>query len=247
MVDFQERDTRFDGTDADGATDEAEADQTDDERESDHDGHEHDGEDHDEQGEHVSDDQDTTSEQDAHHDEHPHDDHAHDHHAHDVSELGVAVVTVSSSRTLDADPSGDAIASALEASGHEVVTRELVGDSLDGVQAIVDALVDRQDVDAVVTTGGTGVSPDDVTVEAVRPLFEKDLPGFGETFRRLSFEAVGTRVVGTRAVGGIADGVPVFALPGSENAVRLGIEEVILPELGHLAGLATRGMDDDEE
>lgn len=235
MVDFQERDTRFDGTDADEATETAGADETGDEQESDHE-------------ERGADD----SHDDHGHDEHAHEDHEHahddhDHHAHDVSQLGVAVVTVSTSRTLEEDPSGDAIVTALEEAGHDVVTRELVGDSLDGVQSIVDALVDRRDVDAVVTTGGTGVSPDDVTVEAVRPLFEKDLPGFGETFRRLSFEEVGTRVVGTRAVAGIADGVPVFALPGSENAVRLGVEEVILPEVGHLAGLATRGMDDDEE
>ncbi|MFB6125570.1 MAG: molybdenum cofactor biosynthesis protein B [Halanaeroarchaeum sp.] len=241
MVDFQERDTRFDGTDADGATADAGADETGDEGESDQGtagGHDEPDQGHDD-GHHSHDDHDTHGHDDAHA--------GRDHHAHDVSEVGVAVVTVSTSRSLEEDPSGDAIVSAAEAAGHTIVTRELVGDSLDGVQSIVDALVDRQDVDAVVTTGGTGVSPDDVTVEAVRPLFEKDLPGFGETFRRLSFEEVGTRVVGTRAVAGIADGVPVFALPGSENAVRLGIEAVILPELGHLAGLATRGMDDDEE
>jgi molybdenum cofactor biosynthesis protein B len=173
--------------------------------------------------------------------------HGHEHHAHDKSELGVGVVTVTSSRSLDADPSGDAIESAVEAAGHTVETRELVGDSRDSIQSIVDTLVDRDDVDLVITNGGTGVSPDDVTIEAVRPIFEKDLPGFGEVFRSLSYEDIGTRVVGTRATAGIANGVPVFALPGSENAVTLATEEVILPEAGHLAGLATRDRDEDEE
>jgi molybdenum cofactor biosynthesis protein B len=180
----------------------------------------------------------------SHDDGHDHDDgdHSHDdgHHHHDVETLGVAVVTVSSSRSLDDDPAGDAIQSALEAEGHEVVTRDLVGDSLDGVQGTVDHLVGREDVDVVVTTGGTGVTPDDVTVEAVRPLLEKRLPGFGELFRRLSYDEIGTKVVGTRAVAGVADGVPVFCLPGSENAATLGVEEIIVPEAGHLAGLARR-------
>jgi molybdenum cofactor biosynthesis protein B len=185
----------------------------------------------------------------SHDDGHHHDDgdHSHDdgHHHHDVETLGVAVVTVSSSRSLDDDPAGDAIQSALEAEGHEVVTRDLVGDSLDGVQGTVDHLVGREDVDVVVTTGGTGVTPDDVTVEAVRPLLEKRLPGFGELFRRLSYDEIGTKVVGTRAVAGVADGVPVFCLPGSENAATLGVEEIIIHEAGHLAGLARRDDADD--
>ncbi|MFB6281603.1 MAG: molybdenum cofactor biosynthesis protein B [Haloferacaceae archaeon] len=166
--------------------------------------------------------------------------HDHDHHAHDVVSLGVAVVTVSSSRTLDDDPAGDAIAAAFEDAGHEVVVRELVRDEFDGVQGRADTLVGREDVGVLVTTGGTGVTPDDVTVEAIEPLLTKRLPGFGELFRRLSYDEVGTRVVGTRATAGVADGVPVFCLPGSENAARLGAEELIVPEAPHLAGLARR-------
>jgi molybdenum cofactor biosynthesis protein B len=196
-----------------------------------------------------SDDDHTGGHDHSHDDGHDHDDgdHSHDdgHHHHDVETLGVAVVTVSSSRSLDDDPAGDAIQSALEAEGHEVVTRDLVGDSLDGVQGTVDHLVGREDVDVVVTTGGTGVTPDDVTVEAVRPLLEKRLPGFGELFRRLSYDEIGTKVVGTRAVAGVADGVPVFCLPGSENAATLGVEEIIVHEAGHLAGLARRDDADD--
>jgi molybdenum cofactor biosynthesis protein B len=171
--------------------------------------------------------------------------HDHDHHHHDLDALGVAIVTVSSSRSLDDDPAGDAIAAAFEAGGHDVIQRELVPDDFDKVQSIVDRLVDREDTHVVVTTGGTGVTPDDVTVEAVRPLFDKPLPGFGELFRRLSYEEIGTRVVGTRAEGGVASGVLVFCLPGSENAARLGSEEIIVPECPHLAGLAMRDEDDD--
>jgi molybdenum cofactor biosynthesis protein B len=173
--------------------------------------------------------------------------HEHDHHAHDLDTVGVAILTVSSTRTLDEDPSGDAIASAVQEAGHEVITRELVGDTLDGVQSAVNHLVGRADVDVVISTGGTGVTPDDVTIEAIGPLFEKTLPGFGETFRLRSAEDIGTRVIATRATAGIANSVVVFALPGSENAVTLGVEDIILPEIEHLAGLAQRGRDADEK
>ncbi|MEF8840191.1 MAG: molybdenum cofactor synthesis domain-containing protein [Haloarculaceae archaeon] len=179
-------------------------------------------------------------EHEHHHDEH---DHAHDHHHHDVESLGAAVATVSSTRSLEDDPAGDAIAAAFEAEGHEVVTREMLRDDYDGVQSVVGNFARREDVDVVVTTGGTGVTPDDVTVEAAAGLFEKELPGFGELFRRLSYDEIGTRVVGTRAVAGVIAGTPVFCLPGSENAARLGSEEVVVPEAPHLAGLARRDHD----
>ncbi|UIO99422.1 molybdopterin-binding protein [Halobaculum sp. CBA1158] len=195
------------------------------------DGHDHGGHAHDHGGGH---------DHDGGHDHggHAHDDHAH--HAHDLDALGYAVVTVSSSRGYDDDPAGDAIEAAVAAAGDEVVVREIVADDFDGVQGTVDRLVDRDDVDCVVTTGGTGVTPDDVTVEAVTPLFDKELPGFGELFRSMSRDEIGTMVVGTRATAGVAGGVPVFCLPGSENAARLGSEEIIVEEAGHLAGLARR-------
>ncbi len=178
------------------------------------------------------------------HDHHDHDHHDHDHHhAHDVESLSAAVVTVSTSRTLDDDPAGDAIAAAFESAGHDVAVREVVGDDYDSLQSTVDRLADRDGVDVVVTTGGTGVTPDDVTIEAVRGLFDKELPGFGELFRRHSEDEIGTRVVGTRATAGIVGAVPVFCLPGSENAARLGSEELIVPEAPHLTGLATRPDD----
>lgn len=170
----------------------------------------------------------------------------HDHHAADVESLRAAVLTISSTRTMDDDPSGDALAEAFDSAGHEITTRELVPDAFDTIQRTVNRLADRKDVDIVVTTGGTGVTQDDVTPEAVGPLFDKDLPGFGELFRRRSEEEIGTHVVATRATGGIVGGVPVFCLPGSEHAVRLGIQDIVLPEAGHLVGLArTDGGDED--
>ena len=198
---------------------------------SDHDdGHEHD---HDDQS-HGHDGHDH-----SHSNGHGHHDHSHeDHHHADVEQLGVAVVTVSSSRSLDDDPSGDAAQALVEGDGHSVVARDLVADDLDGVQRAVLALTDREDVDVVVTTGGTGVTPDDVTIEAVSPLFDKKLPGFGELFRILSYEEVGTRAMGSRATAGVSEGVPVFCLPGSEDAVRTAVEELILAEAPHLVGLA---------
>ncbi|WP_136717248.1 MogA/MoaB family molybdenum cofactor biosynthesis protein [Halorientalis salina] len=214
MVDFQSRDSRY--TDDDAADEEDEdADPPDDDPG---------GDDH---GDH------------AEHDQHA--DHTdHDHHAHDKADLGVGIVTVSSTRTREDDPSGDAIQAAVENAGHEIAVRDVVRDNYDGIQNAVDALVSRSDVDLVLTTGGTGVTPDDVTVEASEPLFDKELPGFGELLRLLSYEKVGTKAICTRATAGIADGVPVFCLPGSEDAATLGVEEIILPEAAHLAGLATR-------
>lgn len=185
---------------------------------------------------------------DHHHEggDHDHHHHDHDHHHHDVSELGFAVLTVSSSRGLDADTAGDAIIDLIKAAGHAVAVRELVNDDFDTVQDTIDRFANRGDTDCVVTTGGTGVTPDDVTVEATEPLFDKHLPGFGELFRSLSREEIGTRVVTTRTTAGVVDGVPVFCLPGSENAVRLGTEAIILEEAPHLAGLARRDEDAEE-
>ncbi len=192
--------------------------------------HDHDG--HDGHDDHDHDDDD--------HDHDGHDHPEHGHHAHDVAELGFAVVTVSTSRSVDDDPAGDAITELVEGAGHDVVMRELVADDHDRVQKVVNNIIGRDDTDVVVTAGGTGVTPDDVTIEAVAPLFEKELPGFGELFRRLSYDEIGTKIVGTRATAGVSNGVVVCCLPGSENAVRLGVGDIVLGEAGHLVGLAGR-------
>ncbi|ELZ55342.1 MULTISPECIES: molybdenum cofactor biosynthesis protein B [unclassified Haloferax] len=176
------------------------------------------------------------------HGHHHHDDHSHsrDHHHHDVDDLEAAVLTISSTRDVDDDPAGDAIAELLHEAGHSVSVRRVVDDDYDEIQTAVARMADRGDVDVTVTTGGTGVTPDDRTVEAATQLFEKTLPGFGELFRRLSYDDIGTRVVGTRATAGVVDGMPTFCLPGSENAARLGTAEIIVPEAPHLTGLARR-------
>lgn len=167
-------------------------------------------------------------------------DHNHTHHAHDVGTLGVAIFTVSSSRSLTDDAAGDAIVAAFESAGHTIITREIVDDDVHRIQSVVETAVSDADTDIVVTTGGTGITPDDVTIEAVSDQYDKSLPGFGELFRRRSEAEIGTRVLGTRATAGIIDTVPVFCLPGSENAATLGSAELIVPEAPHLAGLATR-------
>lgn len=146
--------------------------------------------------------------------------------------VSAAVLTISSEGSLEDDPAGDAVVDELDAAGHEVVTRNLVRRSYDGVQSEVNTLVRREDVEALVATGGTGVEPDDVTHEAVRPLFDKQLPGFGELFRSLYRERVGNRVVAVRALAGIADGVPVFCIPCEEAAARLGVGGIVAPEVG---------------
>jgi len=203
--------------------------------------------DHDEHSDHEhSHDRDHDEHSDHEHShDHNEDDHDHDHHKHDLEKLGIGIVTVSSSRGVEQDASGDAIAEGIEDAGHAVSVREVINDDYDSIQNTVDRLAKRGDTDCVVTTGGTGVTPDDVTIEATEPLFDKRLPGFGELFRSLSREEIGTKVVGTRATAGIVDGAPVFCLPGSENAVRLGTESIIVEEAPHLAGLARR--DEDEE
>lgn len=165
----------------------------------------------------------------------------------DLDPVAAAVLTISAERTLDDDPAGDAVVEELDAAGHEVVTRNLVRRDYDGVQSEVNALVRRDDVEAVVTTGGTGVEPADVTVEAVRPLFDKPMPGFGELFRSLCHERVGTRVVATRALAGIANGVPVFCLPGDEATARKGAGAIVGPELGPIARAAKPDAVDEAE
>lgn len=157
-----------------------------------------------------------------------------------IDPLYVAVVTVSSSRDLDTDPGGDVATELVADAGGRVTARELVGDDFTAIRTTVDRLTDRDDVDCLVTTGGTGMTTDDVTPTACEGLFERDIPGFGELFRRLSYEEIGHRAMASRAIGGVVSGTPVFCLPGSSGAVRTGLSELVLPEAPHLAGLATR-------
>ncbi len=172
-----------------------------------------------------------------------------DEHGHDIIDpLYVAIVTVSSSRAAAAesddpetleDPGGDTVAACFEDEGHEVRERVLVRDDYAAIRTAVRRLVARREIDIVVTTGGTGVTADDVSPEATASLFERELPGFGELFRSLSWDEVGTRAMASRATAGIAVDTPVFTLPGSTNACQTACEKLIVPEAPHLAGLAT--------
>jgi len=155
-----------------------------------------------------------------------------------VAEAGApprwAVVTVSDTRTEATDLAGAQLVDRARRAGHEVTRRALVRDRVAEIRdAVRRALADAA-VDAILVTGGTGLAPRDVTPEAVQPLFERDLAGFGELFRMLSFEEVGAAAMLSRACAGVARGRPVFLLPGSPRALALAMDRLILPEIGHL-------------
>jgi molybdenum cofactor biosynthesis protein B len=151
-----------------------------------------------------------------------------------------SVLTVSDSRTVQSDSSGKAIQEALEAAGHVVAGRSIVRDEPDQIRTAVLGAIERADVDAAIVTGGTGVSPRDSTPDAVEPLLERRLDGFGELFRALSFEEIGAAAMLSRAVAGTAGRTVVFVTPGSSGAVRLAMQRLILPELGHIVGQLRR-------
>ena len=153
---------------------------------------------------------------------------------------GVAVVTVSDTRTPETDVSGGVIRDELAAEGHRIVHHAIVKDEPDQIRREFEELCARDDVDAIVFTGGTGVAPRDSTVEVVEPLLTKVLPGFGEVFRMLSWEEVGPPAILSRAVGGLRGTRAVFCLPGSRNAVTLAVTRIIRPELAHLLWEARR-------
>ncbi|ELY59078.1 MogA/MoaB family molybdenum cofactor biosynthesis protein [Natronolimnohabitans innermongolicus] len=159
--------------------------------------------------------------------------------------LGVGVVTIATERRLETDAAGETIATALKSADHEIVTREHIGSDHDRIQSIVSRMIDRGDVDVVLTAGATSIEPSDVAIEAVEPLLDKRLTAFGELFTRLVYEAVGTRAVAARTVAGVADGVPVFCLPGNADASRLALENLILPEVAYLIDLARADLDGD--
>jgi len=151
-----------------------------------------------------------------------------------------AVITVSDTRTPETDTGGALVVEYLESAGHPVAIREIVRDEPAEIQAAVAAALGREDLGAVILTGGTGVAPRDQTPEAVEPLLDRVVPGFGELFRFLSYEEIGSAALLSRALAGLAAGRVVFVIPGSRGAVRLAMEKLILPEIGHLAGEALK-------
>ena len=142
------------------------------------------------------------------------------------------VLTISDTRTAETDASGDAIAQALTSAGHDVAGRRIVRDEPATVREIVRA--ESRNVPVIVTTGGTGITARDSTYEAISALLDKQLDGFGELFRMLSYEQVGSAAMLSRACAGSIGTTAIFALPGSEQAVRLAMDKLILPEIGHV-------------
>ncbi len=134
--------------------------------------------------------------------------------------LNIAVLTVSDTRTLENDRSGDTLVALLEADGHRLADRRIVPDDIYRIRAVVSAWIADPDVQVVLTTGGTGFTGRDGTPEAVQPLLDKVMDGFGELFRSLSYQGIGTSTMQSRALGGVANGTFVFCLPGSTGACR---------------------------
>ena len=158
-----------------------------------------------------------------------------DHKAQAPASVGCFVLTVSDTRSAETDTSGRAIRELLVQAGHSVTGTALVRDDPDQVTGVVRKQLADPAARVIVTTGGTGITSRDGTFEAVDRLFEKRLTGFGELFRMLSFQEIGSAAMLSRAAAGTVGGKAIFVLPGSENAVRLAMTRLIVPELGHIA------------
>jgi molybdenum cofactor biosynthesis protein B len=163
------------------------------------------------------------------------------HKAHAPKKLNFAVFICSTSRyqsmqkgDATTDVSGDTIEALLKKAGHEVLFRRVVSDDKVMIEHALKSVLGNAGVDAAIFCGGTGITPTDVTIETVSPFLEKTLPGFGEIFRRLSYDNVGSAAVMSRAVAGVARGKALFCIPGSPDAVRVSVELLISPEAGHI-------------
>ncbi len=165
----------------------------------------------------------------------------HRHHA--PRAVGFAILTVSDSRSAEDDRSGDAIENLAKEAGHTIVARDIVRDEPSDIRALLERFLGDDNVNVIITTGGTGIAPRDITIETIRPRFEKELPGFGEIFRALSHEEIGSAAFLSRATAGTASGRVIFVLPGSPAACRLAMTRLVLPEAAHLVGLLRRALD----
>jgi molybdenum cofactor biosynthesis protein B len=163
-----------------------------------------------------------------------------EHKATSPKSVGCYVVTVSDTRTEETDTGGRAIVELLTAGGHRIVGRSLVRDDPEQLRDAIGRQLANPDVQVIITTGGTGITSRDCTFEAVSSMLWKRLDGFGELFRMLSYEQIGSGAMMSRALAGIVAGRIIVSLPGSEGAVRLALEKLLVPELGHLVREATR-------
>ena len=162
----------------------------------------------------------------------------HKHHA--PKHVSVAILIMSTTRALEDDTSGNWIRQQLEADGHTVVDHQVIPDDDDTIAETVKTIIQEMQPDILLTSGGTGITPKDVTIETIRPMFKKELTAFSALFSQLSMEEIGSAALLSRALAGLLKGRVVFVLPGSRGAVRLGLEKLVLPELGHLAAEAQK-------
>lgn len=162
------------------------------------------------------------------------------HRATSPEQIRCAVITVSDTRTLENDTGGAAVVDHLEKAGHIVVRREIIRDEPAEMRPLLEQLASRDDVDAILLTGGTGIASRDQTFETVSCLLSKPLPGYGELFRMMSFAEIGAAAMLSRALGGLIGGTVVLTMPGSPGGVRLAMEKLIIPELKHLVREARR-------
>jgi molybdopterin adenylyltransferase len=146
---------------------------------------------------------------------------------------GIAIITVSDTRTADTDKSGDTLAERVTSAGHVLAGRMIVKDEIRQIRAAVKKLVKRKDVDVIISTGGTGLTGRDVTIEAMRPLFDKEIEGFGVVFHMISFQKINTSTIQSRATAGVVSGKYVFCLPGSPGACRDGWDEILVHQLDY--------------
>lgn len=156
------------------------------------------------------------------------------------AQIRCAVITVSDTRTLETDTGGAEIIRLLGEAGYLVAQREIIPDEPNRMRPLLELLRDTKQVDAILMTGGTGISSRDQTYETVTALLTKPLPGYGELFRMLSFQEIGAATMLSRATGGLMERTVLLTMPGSRAAVRLAMEQVILPELNHLVREARR-------
>lgn len=157
--------------------------------------------------------------------------------------IRLAVLTVSDTRTEETDKGGPLVQELARASGIEIAAYELREDDTAAIREVLAEWLQREDLDAIVTTGGTGIAKRDVTIEAVRPMLQKELDGFGELFRFLSYsEDIGTKALLSRALGGTSAEKVIFVLPGSTGAVKLAMERLILPEIRHIVKELTKHL-----
>jgi len=166
---------------------------------------------------------------------------SHEHHKQSgPRSLNCAVITISDTRTEDNDDGGKFIADSLIAAGHQIKKKLIIKDESDGIRILIKELIGSGDHDLIITTGGTGIASRDNTIQTLKPLLEKTMEGFGELFRSLSYDEIGSRAMLSSATAGVGGSTLLFCLPGSVNAVKLGMEKLILPDLGHLIWEATR-------